>query len=105
MDTPGLRSLALWEGEAGIGSLFQDIEVLMQGCKFSDCQHQSEPGCQIQRALGNGELDPSRWASYLKLQKEESYQRRKIDKQAALEEKKKWKNIHKHQREYYKSRR
>lgn len=99
MDTPGLRSLSLWDGEEGIETLFQDIETWSRQCKFTDCAHQTEPGCQIQQALDNGELSEDRWNSYLKLQKEERFQRRKFDKQVAAEEKKRWKTIHKQVRE------
>lgn len=99
MDTPGLRSLALWDGDEGIDSIFQDIEALSRACKFTDCEHRTEPGCQIQKALQTGTLEDSRWQSYLKLKKEENFQRRKFDKQAASEEKKKWKAIHKQVRE------
>ncbi len=99
MDTPGLRSLNLWEADEGIGELFQDIETLAQACKFTDCQHRSEPGCQILLALENGGLGEDRWQNYLKLRKEEDFQRRKNDKHAALQEKKKWKAIHRDYKE------
>ncbi|MGZ5278972.1 MAG: ribosome small subunit-dependent GTPase A, partial [Pseudobdellovibrionaceae bacterium] len=68
MDTPGLRSLALWDGEEGLSSLFQDIEAIAQRCKFTDCEHRTEPGCQIQQALETGDLQEERWQSFLKLQ-------------------------------------
>lgn len=105
MDTPGLRGLALWDSEEGLQSLFEDIEALGLACKFSDCRHQTEPGCQINRALESGELSEERWRSYLKLKAEEAHQRRKVDKVAASEEKKKWKSIHKQVHQYIRTRR
>ncbi len=42
-------------------------------CRFKDCGHQSEPGCAVRAAIENGELDPRRFGSYLKLQKEAKY--------------------------------
>lgn len=104
MDTPGLRSLALWDAEEGLGSLFQDIENLSKSCKFTDCAHQTEPGCRILNALESGELEESRWNSFLKLKKEENFHQRKVDKAAASQEKKKWKSLHKQLRERTRSR-
>lgn len=91
MDTPGLRGLELWDGEEGLQSLFGDIESLAGLCKFTDCQHETEPGCQIQAHLESGELDSERWKSYLKLKREEGRQKRKVDKAEASKEKQKWK--------------
>lgn len=104
MDTPGLRSVGLWDASEGVSYLFQDIESWALECKFTDCSHQSEPGCRIQRALQNGELDSEKWKNYLKLKKEESFQLRKIDKSEAAKEKKKWKTIHQNLKEIYKRR-
>lgn len=105
MDTPGLRGLALWDGELGVQSIFQDIEDLASSCKFTDCRHQSEPGCKIIEALESRQIEENRWQSYLKLKSEEAFQRRKVDKAEALKEKKRWKSISKLQREHSKMRR
>lgn len=68
IDTPGLRELQVWEGD--VDGAFADIAELAAACKFSDCAHDSEPGCAIREALESDALDPERWASYLKLQRE-----------------------------------
>jgi ribosome biogenesis GTPase len=68
IDTPGLRELQVWEGD--LSSAFADIAELAAGCRFNDCAHASEPDCAVQEALETGKLDPERWASYLKLQRE-----------------------------------
>jgi len=68
IDTPGLRELQVWEGD--VDSAFVDIAELAAGCRFSDCAHSSEPDCAVREALATGELDPARWRSYLKLQRE-----------------------------------
>lgn len=91
MDTPGLRSLALWAGDEGTDLVFSDIVDLGYKCRFKDCQHQTEPGCQIRAALENGTLSPVRWNNYGKLQREEAFRRRKHDKAEASEQKKVWK--------------
>lgn len=68
IDTPGLRELQVWEGD--VDSAFADIADLAAQCRFNDCVHETEPDCAVQEALGTGALDPDRWASYLKLQRE-----------------------------------
>ncbi|ASN07196.1 ribosome small subunit-dependent GTPase A [Virgibacillus necropolis] len=97
IDTPGMRELQLWEGETAIDATFQDVEVLENECKFTDCQHDTEPGCRVQEAIANGELSDERFKSYLKLQRELAYERRKQDQKAQLEEKNRWKKISKMQ--------
>lgn len=67
IDTPGLRELHLWgESEAGLASTFPEVVGFAAQCRFSDCQHEQEPGCGIRQALQEGTLDPARLESYLK---------------------------------------
>jgi ribosome biogenesis GTPase len=93
IDTPGMREIQMWEGAEGLSELFEDIEKLIVECKFSDCKHESEPGCAVKAAIKKGELDEERFKSYKKLLSEVSYFERKQDKKAQIEEKKKWKKI------------
>lgn len=93
IDTPGMREIQLWEGSEGLSELFGDIEQLALECKFTDCKHESEPGCAIKSAIKKGVLDEKRFKSYKKLLNEVSYFERKQDKKAQMEEKKKWKKI------------
>jgi ribosome biogenesis GTPase len=86
LDTPGMRSLSLWEADAGMEAMFGDIEELVTKCRFFDCQHRREPGCAVRRALNNGTLERRRFESWSKLQKEmESFERRKEMKQKLKE--------------------
>lgn len=75
IDTPGMRKLVMGEGADGIELTFDDIEELASQCRFSDCRHQTEPGCAVRRALEDGTLDQRHWKTYLSLQKEEAYAR------------------------------
>lgn len=93
IDTPGMREIQLWEGGEGLSELFEDIEKLALECKFSDCKHESEPGCAIQAAINNGIIEEERFKSYKKLQNEVNYFARKQNKKAQIEEKKKWKKL------------
>lgn len=72
IDTPGLRGLTLGEATDALLAMFADVEALAASCKFTNCQHDTEPGCAIKAALEAGTLDPGRFASYLKLQREVS---------------------------------
>jgi ribosome biogenesis GTPase len=71
IDTPGMREIGLESGD--LSSAFQDIEDLALDCRFRDCTHESEPGCQVRRAIEEGTLSEERLASYKKLQKENRY--------------------------------
>lgn len=71
IDTPGMRELQLITGD--VDKSFTDIEELAGSCKFSDCKHESEPGCAVRRAIEDGILDIARFESYKKIQKELKY--------------------------------
>ncbi len=86
LDTPGMRSLSLWEADAGMEAMFGDIETLVTQCHFFDCQHVKEPGCAVRKALNNGTLEKRRWESWSKLQKEIiNFEQRKEVKQKLKE--------------------
>jgi ribosome biogenesis GTPase len=93
IDTPGLREAQLWEGDEALGSVFEDVEEVALQCRFSDCGHDTEPGCAIKAALDAGMLDPARFQSYLKLQRELRFVASKSDVRLRLEERRKWKQI------------
>ena len=71
IDTPGMRELQLVTGD--MNKSFADIEELASMCKFSDCKHQSEPGCAFKKAIEEGILEEGRLESYRKIQKELKY--------------------------------
>ncbi len=93
IDTPGMRELQLWAADDGLEEAFEDVTALFSGCRFSDCAHDTEPGCAVQAALAAGTLDPERWDSYVKLQNELAHLERKLDKRAAAEARKRWKQL------------
>jgi ribosome biogenesis GTPase / thiamine phosphate phosphatase len=70
LDTPGMRGLALWDADEGLSRTFADVEALIGTCQFSDCSHQSEPGCAVRAAVAEGSLAESRLTSWRKLQRE-----------------------------------
>jgi ribosome biogenesis GTPase len=104
LDTPGMRELGLVEAQEGLGAAFDDIELLAQGCRFSDCGHTNEPGCAVRGALDAGLLDAARWKSFRKLTRELAYQERKEDHLAREAERKRWIAISKANRTGYRTR-
>lgn len=77
MDNPGMRELHLWGEEEDLAESFADIEQLALDCRFSDCGHDSEPGCAVRTALEDGRLDPLRLANYRRLKQELSQLQRR----------------------------
>jgi len=73
IDTPGMRELGMWDVSGGLGEAFADVEQYLGKCRFSDCKHQTEPGCAIKEAIANGELSRERWESYTRLKAEAKY--------------------------------
>ncbi len=73
LDTPGMRELQLADCEHGVEETFTEISKLATQCKFTDCQHQSEPGCAIRAAIDAGSIDERRLSSYLKLVREQAF--------------------------------
>jgi ribosome biogenesis GTPase len=70
LDTPGIREVGLIDVDAGLSTVFDDLERLARNCRFSDCGHSTEPGCAVRAALDEGLLDADRWAHFQKLSQE-----------------------------------
>ena len=87
IDTPGMRELQLWDAGQSLEEAFPDIDALGRGCRFRDCSHIQEPGCAVRAAVAAGELQPSRYESFVKLAAEREHQQRQVDARAMLEEK------------------
>lgn len=102
IDTPGMRELGLWNVENGISQTFSEFEEYADACKYSDCTHIHETGCAVLSALAEGKISNKRYESYIKLRKELRYLESKQDKSAQIEEKRKWKTIHKEMKQFYK---
>lgn len=71
LDTPGMREIQLIACESGVSATFTDIEDLARQCRFSDCQHHTEPGCAVTKAIESGVLDERRFLNYCKLLREQ----------------------------------
>lgn len=87
IDTPGIREVGLLDAEEGVAEVFDDVEVLMTQCKFSNCSHVSEPGCAVQGAIKSGELTEDRWTHFVQLRLEMTEAKDKVDRVAQATEK------------------
>jgi ribosome biogenesis GTPase len=84
IDTPGMRELGMWDVSEGLTDAFSDVTVHLGKCRFSDCRHETEPGCAIRAAIASGQLDAGRWESYQQLQEEA------VSKEEMLRRKNEW---------------
>jgi ribosome biogenesis GTPase len=67
-DTPGMRSLALWDTEPEeLDGYFPELAPLVEHCQFNDCTHRHEPGCAVRAAVEAGTVYPARYDSYVRL--------------------------------------
>jgi len=68
IDTPGIRELGVIDIEKQeLGHFFPEMRERMHSCKFNNCQHINEPGCAVLAALEQGEIELSRYESYLSI--------------------------------------
>jgi ribosome biogenesis GTPase / thiamine phosphate phosphatase len=68
VDTPGIKGFGVVEVEPKeLSHYFLEMRELLPECKFNDCQHIIEPGCAVLKALGQGKIAESRYASYLSI--------------------------------------
>ena len=67
-DTPGWKSLALWDTEPEeMEAYFPELREPVQHCQFSDCTHTHEPNCAVLDAVKDGSVHPERFESFLRL--------------------------------------
>jgi ribosome biogenesis GTPase len=68
IDTPGIRELGVIDIEQQeLSHFFPEMRDRMHNCRFHNCRHINEPGCAVLEALENGEIEPSRYESYLSI--------------------------------------
>ena len=70
-DTPGFSSFDTDQMDVLIKEnlqyTFPDFGDFMGKCQFHDCSHRAEPGCCIRIAVEAGEIEKTRYDSYLRL--------------------------------------
>jgi ribosome biogenesis GTPase len=83
LDTPGMRELQLTGVSSGLEDVFADVVALTKSCRFSDCRHESEPGCAVLAAIENAAVDPERVKRWRKLAAEEAYNSESLSERRA----------------------
>lgn len=68
IDTPGIKAFGMlsmepWE----ISHYFIEIFKISEHCQYNNCSHTHEPGCAVKSAVENGEIEKTRFTSYLGL--------------------------------------
>ncbi len=65
IDTPGIRGLGLWKADPDLlPRLFPPFRPYAGQCRFADCRHLDEPGCAVENAFQQGELQERFRQSY-----------------------------------------
>lgn len=68
IDTPGIRELGIVDIEKyELSHFFPEMRARLNQCRFHNCRHINEPGCVILEALEDGEIETSRYESYLSI--------------------------------------
>jgi len=73
IDNPGMREVGMADTNAGIDDIFGQITELARSCKYADCAHTHEPGCEVLAAIKSGKLDAEIYDNYIGLKKEAEY--------------------------------
>ncbi len=71
IDTPGMRELGITESGEGLEATFDRIAALERACKFTNCTHADEAGCQVREALADGRIDPAAYENFQKMKREQ----------------------------------
>ena len=85
IDTPGLRTVGVLGENDAVRATFGEVDSVARECRFSDCRHESEPGCAVRAAIEAGTLAPERVASHHKLEAERHYAELRSDERARRE--------------------
>jgi len=68
IDTPGIRELGVIDIEKNeLSHFFPEMRARLNQCKYNSCRHINEPGCAVIRAVEDGEIELSRYESYLSI--------------------------------------
>lgn len=73
IDNPGMREVGMTNLSAGIDDVFDKISTLSPKCKYSDCTHTHEPGCEVLKKLKSGDIDEGKYSNYINLKKEAEF--------------------------------
>ncbi|PDP89293.1 ribosome small subunit-dependent GTPase A [Glycomyces fuscus] len=99
LDIPGVRRIDVPGDGEGVDRTFADVSELAEQCRFRDCGHGSEPGCAVNAAVDEGELDAGRLERWSRLRRESEWNRSRGDARLRAERRKQWKAAERQARE------
>jgi len=77
IDTPGIRGFGLVDiSKYELGDFFPEFLIAKQKCKFNNCLHLDEPGCNVKKKIGDGDIFESRYLTYLDMLKDQNIYRK-----------------------------
>lgn len=66
IDTPGIKAFGVIDFDKdSVSHYFPEIFRASAECRFNNCTHMHEPGCNVKRLLEEGDIAPSRYNSYI----------------------------------------
>jgi ribosome biogenesis GTPase len=95
LDTPGMREMQFWEAGRGLAEAFDEIETLSPKCRFTNCGHDSEPGCAVLAAVAAGTIAAERLESWRKLKNELAAKAARVPHAARAAERRRIRETHK----------
>ncbi|MDA3930517.1 MAG: ribosome small subunit-dependent GTPase A [Prolixibacteraceae bacterium] len=79
VDTPGIRSFGMIDmKDDDVSHYFPEIFAISEACKFNNCTHTHEPGCNVKEQVEAGEISISRYESYLSILGEDEDEKYRI---------------------------
>ena len=70
IDTPGIKGFGLFDvSNFELKDFFKEF-ITVDQCKFNNCLHYNEPGCNVKILVENGSISRSRYDNYIQLLEE-----------------------------------
>ena len=67
IDTPGIKGFGLYDVKNNeLRDFFKEF-TLLKSCKFNNCLHLEEPGCEVKDRVSKGYISKSRYDNYVEL--------------------------------------
>ena len=80
-DTPGIKTVSLLDDDIHLDECFPEFREVARTCRFNDCSHLEEPGCQVRAGVEAGKIAASRYDSYKRIFEETAQTQRASNKQ------------------------
>lgn len=77
IDSPGIKGFGLVDiSKNELGDYFPEFFKRKMKCKFHNCMHINEPGCEIKKGVENKTISESRYSSYIDLLSDQNIYRK-----------------------------